>query len=215
MVDLSRSALRATGKFLESYSQEGQHIDKQLLHTFGCPYNYGPSIVTPSASQVSMVAAADCLPRILVALVERGDADIFDITSVLAGLYVNKCWSSCLGSEDGAYALASGAVWFVQCYLTTSDLCRAALPGVLAILNEWLRPDVEWKVLPTKTVLCEHMFGEPWCHFSLPQAGSAGRSTDLDPASIIRRDRPPFLPGLCAVQSVDACTTLPDIDQTL
>lgn len=212
--DLSRSIVRATDKFLAAYAQNGQHIDKQLLHQLGCPYQYGPGIVTPGCAMAAPNVASACLSRLLIALVQRADPDhVFDVMSVLNGIGRAKCWGDCINSEDGAYAIAGGSVWFIQCFLTTSELCQSTGHQVVAMLNEWLKPVTPWAVLPTKLDACEHMFGAPWCHFRLPVADKEGsRPTELDPSSLIRLERPQFLPGLCQVRSHTELPILPEIE---
>lgn len=75
---------------------------------------------------------------------------------------------------------------------------------VCKLLNEWLRPAVNWNHLPEVNIMAMHFFGEVWCALR-----------DPDPAEfsgdIVSRERPPFIPGLCLQQKPSFEAVLPEL----
>lgn len=186
------------------YFLKNEHADPHWLSR--------PLPVAPDLEALQM-----CLPRLMAS--DRHPIAGNESTSLLAGLHRYGCWRGCLSTVVGAKALASALLQYIDCYWESYALDATARPGVLQILNEWLRPEVHWAELPGVVTICRHMFGGAWCTIALPAdrpddvGGFAGDETAIE--LLVHNARPPFMPGLCPAQETIAGEHLPDLGLTL
>jgi hypothetical protein len=130
--------------------------------------------------------------------------------SILAGLTRNDRWRSCLDSVDDTYK-------FADLLLVAQDVCaglaRTSAPDLVkeeinTVLQHslvgWL--GFAWSAAcPSIDDMARAMFGDAWCSFAL--------SGDIpgEERRLVRMERPPFMPGLLAVQTQNVAVTLPEL----
>jgi hypothetical protein len=152
-------------------------------------------------------AIQDCLPRLLTKLLPaKTDLASNDVTSVLAGMIHHGCWRICLATTDDTYLLSGAVLCFLDYFWEDSPVDKVVASSVWALLNTWLKPQIPWKDMPSRTEVCQHMFGSAWCSIALPDAclnvhdGKTERS-EIIVSQIVLAERPPFLQGVCPSQA--------------
>jgi hypothetical protein len=210
-----------TRTVLEDYVKpEGSNvISDKLLMLLECPWldreQTPPCVLWPERIQAHRAAVEENLLVLFSALAgteARARSQCY-FGPLLCGMALAKCWRSLLLTEDGAYALATGLIGYIEDYYPEFKLDTAAAPYICLILNEWLKPVVEWVQPPSIGVLFEHMFGDVWPGLVLPDdhwkpLGNTCANQDIA-CDVMWQERPPFMPGLCLAQVAPPGVDLP------
>jgi hypothetical protein len=181
----------------------------QLMKLFGCDHinEYGQFTTVPFITYAARTDAIACMPRVLSHLVELKPSAL-EIGSLLGGLWRFNCWEDLLTTEEDTRSLAIALVCYTGYYSSVSRVDVAVRENVRDMLNRWLQPATPWVYLPSALEVSRILFGDAWCEIALPD------QCDIEPGEttigqMVARDRPPFMPGICAVQNVDAPADLP------
>lgn len=205
---MKKSIASRTDAYLHQYArylngdQVYGRLGPEFLDLLGCPYVSRDKTYFPVVEPANLGAARLAIPKILTALGSRALARV-DVSSLVAGLNRNNCWGECLNRPDDAYALVLAVMIYIDMYHTEFELDVVVEPDVCELLTSWLRPSEPWTKIPTALEVCQHMFGEAWSGLA-----SAEEAVDLIIYEV-RRQRPPFLPGLCPLLEPESDLPLP------
>lgn len=115
-----------------------------------------------------------------------------DIDSVIDGLIKNNRWRSCLNTADDAYHLVETLVTFHHnrgLYAGMHTLQASLSNDVRNVISQWLGGRlIPLEMTPIETARL--FFGDAWCYLSLEY------DSKHSIIALIRRERPPFMPGL-------------------
>lgn len=208
--------------FAPSYEEKiailvGQHLIEgekddlaPLLSVLGCSHLDGDtSFEQPPACEELLVTNT-----LLHALHWYCDVQghMVDGVLILDGLLRGQRWKSCLTSTRGAICLTIVLLEFFNgrdsdgYFSYAKGLRSRMLPGVLSLLNEWLRPVVPLKEPSSVDVLLPSLFGAAWCTIHLTD------DSDLWNARLmILNHQPPFVPGLLPAHLTPCAQMLPDL----
>jgi hypothetical protein len=194
-----------------SLEVSGYKLPVDFLHRIGCPF-----LLRETRSQALPVVAAEdkaatlaALPHLLTLVQIVGDRmAITDMHSILTGLHSAGGWEECLSAESTTYALAVSLYYAIGTfqYIEAQDWC--AKPAVLQILNQWLKPGNAWVDVPVASEVAGAMFGEIWADLVIREIETSDMSSAL--CTLIEKERPSFLPGLCPAQDAILNVPLPD-----
>jgi hypothetical protein len=195
-------------------------IPVQVMIALGCPYMTLDRVDTMTNMRRPVVIRARAIPagdhpalfewlmRLLKHVPTMGDSRSYDLGAVLGSLGCNQYWGQALQMEVTTYQLAGALLSYLNPHVNPRfglydlDAFRFCVtPGVLTILNDWLKPSALWVTLPSRDAVADAMFGAGW--------GLLRANTEADLASVILQERPPFLPGLCPAQEVQLSVPLP------
>jgi hypothetical protein len=201
-----------------AYLLEGQKADLEpLLSALGCRYSIVRSSVSSVCEPEQPLETDE--PLVQKTLLEalhwycnvQGYA--LDGMSLLDGLLRRGRWKACLESTDDASRLAAllieflGALYAGANYTYADELRNRLLPDVCAMLNDWLRPEVEFRSTPTAALLLRHLFGDAWCALHLTGADDYWKVKML-----VLVEQPPFLPGLLPAHLAVNAEELPELE---
>jgi hypothetical protein len=197
--------LRATKAVLEAWRfSEGAATlydnISDVLGLLGCPRIAMDPVKRVRELQIPLTLSepTDDIGQSLRLLLKESIVGVFGLaaepSSLLAGMYRNGLWQSCLGTEDDTYYLACALLYSVEAFVVSSSLDVHTSADVLAIINIWLNPSIAWESLPSGYVLAGALFGETWCTIVL---GDVGEGESRDILGCVLRERPPLLPWLC------------------
>jgi hypothetical protein len=116
--------------------------------------------------------------------------------SVMDGLLRNNRWRACLSTSDDAYCLVQLFVSFfdnLQRDSGASTLRSSLTSDARDAIAQWVLP----REMPNQMSALETVrlvFGPAWCAVCLPED-----ATKWDINLLIRKERPPFMPGLLPV----------------
>jgi hypothetical protein len=214
MIDISDHPLVIeTDLFIENALWWGIETNTNFLDRLGCPTknnsNQGQWKASCPPNEITIAARRWCLLKLLAL-----DTDWYFRVSLLTGAMRHNCVELNALKDKDARALADTILNFIG-YFDNDEIDQQAAPFICVLLNEWLLPSSPWLVLPGPAAVCRAMFGEAWCNFLLPEIDfdTPGISSDLfqyDIAAIVKKERPPFLPGLCPGQKEPPLVTLPE-----
>jgi hypothetical protein len=220
-----QSILASTEAFLRLGSNAV--LGDSFLRSIHCPYffvhghrfRFDYTEVTP----LDRIELQACLPRLLTSM--RGKTLIRPGScSLLAGIGQYDCLATCLSEDEYAYALASSLIFYIDDFMEDGRERTIALPYVLSLLNQWLKPLEPWVKLPGVVTVCRQLFGSPWCELFLPdncldevggfrlrgvatldgyQQYTVNEFVEIHPA--------PFMPGLCKTQTNSDPVVLPEL----
>lgn len=178
------------------------------LHSF----EYKTITAAVSSNAVRRIKVADSLLRILRAM-DLTPYSFTDADSVLVGLSRNG-WKNCVETTSDARLLAVATLRYIAHY-TEKYSGRENAATVCEMLNAWCRPIEKWETLPDPGLLCQHLFGQAWCHFYLPEPtidrGAPKFAYGLSVIEQIITHHPVFLVGLCTESArFNPQETLPD-----
>lgn len=163
------------------------------------------------SAELRRAGEADCLRATLPELVGGINQAAawtvpVQLLTILDALFCYDAWRACTLTSDGSYGLAH---CLLSCVSQEHTLWSEVAPGILEILNTWLRPEVPWLVIPDFATLSIAMFGEYW--WQIVGVGLAETSVYRVIRSL-RELRPSFLPGLVqwVPRDCSACE-LPDL----
>jgi hypothetical protein len=197
-------------------------LGDSLLHRLCCPYRSvsGPSFYPEGVSASELLDLRECLPQLFSSIAEDRN-HMAAAVSLLVGMQQYGCLSTYPSTEKEAYALAAMLLCYSLYFNDVVSMTIFTVPYVCTILNTWLKPATPWTDIPGAVTLCRHMFGHAWCTLTLAEdypddVGAANRGRVGEAAKngldlLVKRVRPPFLPGLCAEQAIDLGIPLPDI----
>jgi hypothetical protein len=190
-------------------------LSNPLYSKLGCPRLRGMSIQAETITDEDVPCAKICISILLLELSKTIGAAPNAVLSVLGTVGKYGSWGTCTSSEDGAYALAATLTFYVGFYTEPDELCHAVTKDVCRILEGWLGLDTNDGV-PNISRVCQAMFGSGWCGLMLSEETLMGGSEDWSTPSLtfalIKRERPPFLPGLCVAQPSISYQDLPEIE---
>jgi hypothetical protein len=170
-------------------------MSERLIAWLGIPSKYDSTLAAPKIDPVERNEVKTSLLRLIRSMAPE-PSFISEESSVLLGL-CRQGWKDCLESTSGAHVLALAVLRYITYHTPDFPLDKATAPTVCKLLSTWCRPSEEWKTLPDIKVVCEHFFGEPWCHFNLPVSAADKNAYMRDSLKAVSRERPDFLPGLC------------------
>jgi hypothetical protein len=221
-IDETHPLLVETASFLRLAALEGRDcppMEKDFLRRLGCPtIDMGAALtfVYHHFAESDRHAAQTALPLLLASIELLGphDADVSEVHSLLLGIHRLGRWQACLDEEATTYSLAS-ALCFSLGSLWTNEPDRAPVKDVIiGLLNQWLKPSVLWKELPDEDEMVRCTFGDAWAMLAKARLDAENNNDGAeDPrymSSMIERERPPFLPGLCPAQGAMLSVPLPD-----
>lgn len=189
-------------------------MDAGLMTLLGCPHvvevdGVWAKIVCPDMCAENLSAIHYCIPQLLEVAASSPIEGALNITSLLAGIVRHEMWETLLRSPCDAYNLAVSILSYIETYTPEYLLDATTRPQVCTILNEWLKPVVEWSELPPEDAVARSLFGDAWVGiFNVPN--SDGENISI--AGLVRQQRPLFLPGLCPAQSPQMSAPLPALD---
>jgi hypothetical protein len=206
--------------FIPAAQNKRHNIDEKIFRMLGCPNFYNGTSIQPRDVErnVAPEAAVEEIRTNLARLISELRLEHIlnrDMASLLAGAGRYQCWNACSQSYEGAVRLADLILHYIDQYQhyqrsfdeeTDSDICD--------LINGWLKPTVPWEKLPRLYSVCEHMFGDAWCSFSLSAYESLEGSSDLGINWLVQKTRPPFLPGLCRETNSQFSISLPPFDES-
>lgn len=188
-----------------------------ILELLGCPYvkfDGGHTVVLWSAAphRDNETLVTKTLIHLLETVVPiEGHFNAPEGTfSILAGLARKERWRQCLKSIDSAYLLAAGLVEFCLMEATSNAGARlreGVVLNVRHILENWINLRIPRREDPQPDVIATALFGPAWLHIAV-----GGDHPYFDIPDAIRGQRPPFLPGVVAVQAPVVGTALPELD---
>jgi hypothetical protein len=216
MTRLSREAtdlyLARAERYVNGLEQDAPKVSAELFRMLGCPFEHDRRAAL-NVSLATVPDAADYLPAVLVAASSVW-VDDAETTSLLGGISRAACLDTCIATVDGAYALAIALVKQIELSSMASKLDSYVTPDALSIMNDWLRPEESWSEFPSAYVLCQHLFGAPWCSLALPSSAKnrpwSGEVVSEFACQVVSKQRPPFLPGVCPAQAGVISLQLPD-----
>jgi hypothetical protein len=129
--------------------------------------------------------------------------------SIFHGLSKNNRWRSCLSDQSLARDLVSVMLLGQEDGETSmvGQLRRELRPCAVDVLNEWISPAEAYTEMPSVRVLATALFNEAWCALALDN-DALGQDELIE---VIRKERPPFKPGLITAALEDA-VLLPSLE---
>jgi hypothetical protein len=171
-----------------------------ILKSLGCHYAHRDTptedrrVITPSLPPSSGTLLPECLGHLLIASLPNLNGAQDAMVSLTSGVHRHGLTTAFAANEDTAYAMAAALLHYAEKFTGSYLMDVAVRMDLTTILNDWLKPEVQWELYPSVDQIAGELFGD-WraCLF------------DADIEEMLIGDyvflhRPPFLPGLCPAQ---------------
>jgi hypothetical protein len=179
-------------------------VDEDLLKLLHCPYKWGHAEACDPIAADDRRELQNCLFRMLPLNI-GGVENPNSLPCLLIGLSRHVDWGSYPRNEDEAFHLAVAILEYLDCSRPRGAFDAMARVHVCNILNGWLKPLPAWESTPEVVAVCRLIFGDAWCELMLNQdficangvyRYRSGHSNSV--AGLVSRQKPPFVPSLCA-----------------
>lgn len=219
---ISANPIGHIGRRAEDFLNGGPDTPVQTisLSELHCPY-LSPKGIEFECEGLLESERADLqkyLPLLLTDMV-RGSSLDDSFIALLVGIQEYGCQPGYPVAACDGHALARVLIHYVGAF-NSQEMELFAVRHIIDLLNAWVKPDVPWVCLPGVMTLCRTIYGHDWCSMFLPDChDTVGAycqiSVGFEIDHIIRKEKPPFMPGLCPEQDAVIRVPLPDLGMSL